>query len=229
MSTAEAAERLAEIVEAQSALIQKMVSALGQFEEFEKELHKINRMPRIISCNMQWKGQLRNGQKSRGVCWQKLAEEYKICTLHVSCHSQVKHMRIPMASALSRFPLQRLSTGYSHFIDGFPQIRQGFMGVNAFRHSRAGVSEYHLDGRFIGSCSVEHCGQRVAALMGRVVHVQPFYGVVKEAAEGFVVVTGADFSSRFPLHQHGQDFLVDGYFADPRQRLALLDVDVLLA
>lgn len=101
-----------------------------------------------------------------------------------------------MASALSRFPFQRLSTGYSHFIDGFPQIRQGFMGVNAFRHSRAGVSEYHLDGRFIGSCSVEHCGQRVAALMGRVVHVQLFYGVVKEAAEGFVVVTGAEFVNK---------------------------------
>lgn len=147
--------------------------------------------------------QFLNGQKSRGMWWQKLAEEYKICTLHVTCHSQVKHMRIPMASALSRFPFQRLSTGYSHFIDGFPQIRQGFMGVNAFRHSRAGVSEYHLDGRFIGSCSVEHCGQRVAALMGRVVYVQLFYGVVKEAAEGFVVVTGADFSSRFPLCQDG--------------------------
>lgn len=44
MSTAEAAERLAEIVEAQSALIKKMVSALGQFEEFEKELQKINRL-----------------------------------------------------------------------------------------------------------------------------------------------------------------------------------------
>ena len=150
-------------------------------------------------------------------------------TLHVTCHSQVKHMRIPMASALSRFPFQRLSTGYSHFIDGFPQIRQGFMGVNAFRHSRAGVSEYHLDGRFIGSCSVEHCGQRVAALMGRVVHGQLFYGVVKEAAEGFVVVTWADFSSRFPLCQDGQDFLVDGNFSDSSQRLALLDVDVLLA
>jgi len=48
------------------------------------------------------------------------------------------------------------------------------------------VSEYHLDGRFIGSCPVEHCGQRVAALMGRVVHVQLFYGVVKEAALFFL-------------------------------------------
>lgn len=103
------------------------------------------------------------------------------------------------------------------------------MGVNAFRHSCSGVAEYHLDGRFIGSCSVEHCGQRVAALMGRVVHVQLFHGMVKEAAEGFVVVTGADFSSRFPLCQDGQDFLVDGNFADSRQRLALLDVDILLA
>lgn len=82
-----------------------MVSALEQFEELEKELQKINRMPRIISCNMQWEGQLRNGQKSRGMWWQKLAEEYKICTLPATCHSQVKHMRIPMASALSRFPL----------------------------------------------------------------------------------------------------------------------------
>lgn len=44
MSTAEAAERLAEIVEAQSVLIRKMVSALGQFEEFEKELRRINRL-----------------------------------------------------------------------------------------------------------------------------------------------------------------------------------------
>lgn len=44
MSTAEAAERMAEIVEAQSVLIQKMVSALGQFEEFEKELRRINRL-----------------------------------------------------------------------------------------------------------------------------------------------------------------------------------------
>lgn len=71
------------------------------------------------------------------------------------------------------------------------------MGVNAFRHSCSGVAEYHLDGRFIGSCSVEHCGQRVAALMGRVVHVQLFYGVVKQAAEGFVVVTGADLGEKF--------------------------------
>lgn len=91
-----------------------------------------------------------------------------------------------MASALSRFQFQRLSTGYSHFIDGFPQIRQGFMDVNAFRHSRAGVSEYHLDGRFIGSCSVEHCDQRVVALIRRVVHVQLFCGVVKEAALFFL-------------------------------------------
>lgn len=158
-----------------------------------------------------------------------MAKEYKICTLPVTCHSQVKHMRIPMASALSRFPFQRLSTSQSHFVDGLFQIRQGFMGVNAFRHSRAGVSEYHLDGRFIGSCSVEHCGQRVAALMGRVVHVQLFHGMVKQAAEGFVVVTGADFSSRFPLCQDGQDFLVDGDFPNPRQRLAFLHVDVLLA
>ena len=109
-------------------------------------------------------------KSQEGVWWQKVAEEYKFCTLHVTCHSQetdgvtirdsitlhvtchsqVKHMRILMAPALSRFPFQRLSTGYSHFIDGFPQIRQGFMGVNAFRHSSAGVSEYHLDGRFIG-------------------------------------------------------------------------------
>lgn len=81
MSAAEAAERLEEIVEAQSELIRRIVSALGQSEEFEKELQKINRMPRIISCNMQWKGQLLNGQKSRGVCWQKLAKEYKFCTL----------------------------------------------------------------------------------------------------------------------------------------------------
>lgn len=103
------------------------------------------------------------------------------------------------------------------------------MRVNAFRHSCSGVAEYHLDGRFIGSCPVKHGGQRVAALMGRVVHVQLFHGMVKEASEGFVVVTWADFSARFPLHQHGQDFLVDGYFADSRQRLALLDVDVLLA
>lgn len=44
MSTAEAAERLAEIVEAQSALIRKMVNALGQFEEFEKELRSINKL-----------------------------------------------------------------------------------------------------------------------------------------------------------------------------------------
>lgn len=44
MSTSEAAERLAEIVEAQSELIRKMVSALGQFEEFEKELERISRL-----------------------------------------------------------------------------------------------------------------------------------------------------------------------------------------
>lgn len=158
-----------------------------------------------------------------------MAKEYKICTLDVTCHSQVKHMWTSTPPHFSAFPVNRLSTSQSHFADGLFQICQGFMRVNAFRHSRAGVSEYHLDGRFIGSCPVKHGGQRVAALMGRVVHVQLFYGVVKEVAEGFVVVTGADFSSRFPLCQDGQDFLVDGYFADSRQRLALLDVDVLLA
>lgn len=44
MSTPKAAERLAEIVEVQSALIRKMVSSLGQFEEFEKELERISRL-----------------------------------------------------------------------------------------------------------------------------------------------------------------------------------------
>ena len=44
MSTAEAAERLAEIVEAQSELIRRIVNALEQSEEFEKELKKINRL-----------------------------------------------------------------------------------------------------------------------------------------------------------------------------------------
>lgn len=44
MSTAEAAERLAEIVEAQSELIRRIVNALGQSEEFEKELKRINRL-----------------------------------------------------------------------------------------------------------------------------------------------------------------------------------------
>ena len=88
-----------------------------------------------------------------------------------------------MASALFRFPFQRLSTSHSHFIDGLLQIRQGFVGINAFRYPCAGVAEYHLDGRLIGSCPVEHGGQRVATLMGRVVHVQLFHGMVKEAAE----------------------------------------------
>ena len=67
--------------------------------------------------------QFLNGQKSRGMWWQKLAEEYKICTLHVTCHSQVKHMRIPMASALSRFPL--CQDGQDFLVDGdFPNPRQ---------------------------------------------------------------------------------------------------------
>ena len=43
-------------------------------------------IPWTASC------QFINGQKSSPPWWQKLAEEYKICTLHVTCHSQVKHM-----------------------------------------------------------------------------------------------------------------------------------------
>lgn len=44
ISTSEAAEELAKIVEAQSNLIEKLMNALGQFEEFDKELDRINRM-----------------------------------------------------------------------------------------------------------------------------------------------------------------------------------------
>lgn len=146
---------------------------------------------------------------------------------HMSLTSQA-HVDAHAAALLLLSP-NRLSTSQLHFVDGFLQICQGFMGVYAFRHSRSGVAEYHLDGRLIGSCPVKHGGQRVAALMGRVVHVQLFHGMVKEAAEGFVVVAGADSSFCFSLRQQGQDFLVDGDFPNPRQRLALLDVDILLA
>lgn len=158
-----------------------------------------------------------------------MAKEYKFCTLPVTCHSQVKHMWAPTPPHFFGYPLNRLSTSKSHFVNGLLQVCQGFMGVNAFRHSCSGVAEYHLDGRFIGSCPVKHGGQRVAALMGRVVHVQLFHGMVKETAEGFVVVTWADSSFCLSLRQQGQNFLVDGNFSDSRQRLALLDVDVLLA
>lgn len=44
MNSIEAAESLAEIVEAQSALIEKLIDALGQFEEFDQELKRINEM-----------------------------------------------------------------------------------------------------------------------------------------------------------------------------------------
>lgn len=43
-STEEAFEKLMEIIDLQSDLIKKLMSALGQFEEFEKELKRINRL-----------------------------------------------------------------------------------------------------------------------------------------------------------------------------------------
>ena len=130
-------------------------------------------------------------QKPSPPWWQKVAREYKICTLHVTCHSQVKHMWIPIASAPSHFQFQRLSTRHSHFIYCFPQIRQGFMRVNAFCHASSGMAEYHFHRRLVGSCPVKHGGQRVPALMRRVAHFHFFHGVVKEAPEGFVIPAGA--------------------------------------
>lgn len=70
------------------------------------------------------------------------------------------------------------------------------MGIYAFCHSRAGMAEYHFYRCLVGTCPVKHSGQRMPALMGRVVHVQLFHGMVKEAAEGFVVVTGAEFVNK---------------------------------
>lgn len=43
-STEEAFEKLMEIIDLQSDLIKKLMSALGQFEEFDKELQRIDRM-----------------------------------------------------------------------------------------------------------------------------------------------------------------------------------------
>ncbi len=48
ISITEAAERLAEIVEAQSRLIEKLIDAVGQFDEFENEVKKINEMKEDI-------------------------------------------------------------------------------------------------------------------------------------------------------------------------------------
>lgn len=136
-----------------------------------------------------------------------MAGEYKICTLHVTCHSQVKHMWIPIASAPSRFQFQRLSTRYSHFIYCLLQICQGFMGVNAFGHTRAGMAEYHFHRRLVGTCPVKHGGQRVPALMRRVMHSQRFHGVVKESPEGFVIPAGAYSPFCLSLCQEWQDLL----------------------
>ncbi len=69
----------------------------------------------------------------------------------------------------------------------------------------------------------------MATLVGRVVHFHFFHGVVKEAAEGFVIPAWAYNPFRLPLHENGKNFLVDGNFSYPRQCFAFLDVDVLLA
>lgn len=103
------------------------------------------------------------------------------------------------------------------------------MGVNAFGHTRAGVAENHLDGCLVGTCPVKHGGQRVPALMGRVVHFHFFHGVVKEAAEGFIIPAGAYSPFCLSLCQDWQDFLVYWNFSYPRQCFAFLDVDILLA
>lgn len=44
MRTQEALEELIEIIDAQTALIDKLIKALGQFEEFDEELKRINRL-----------------------------------------------------------------------------------------------------------------------------------------------------------------------------------------
>lgn len=44
ITTYEAVEMLYEITSLQADLIQKLMAALGQFEEFEEELQKINRL-----------------------------------------------------------------------------------------------------------------------------------------------------------------------------------------
>ena len=43
-STEEALGELMKIIDLQSELIKKLMNALGQFEEFEKELRRINRL-----------------------------------------------------------------------------------------------------------------------------------------------------------------------------------------
>lgn len=44
ISIQEAAEKLAEIVDAQSELISRLIDALGQFDEFNQELERIKEM-----------------------------------------------------------------------------------------------------------------------------------------------------------------------------------------
>ena len=124
------------------------------------------------------------------------------------------------------FLKNRLITRYLHFVDGFSQVCQGLMRINALSNAGSSVPEYHFHRRLISACPVEHSSQCVPAFVRRVMHPKHFHGMVKEPAKCIVLFARADFSLCFSFGKDRQDFIMDGDFTHSCQSLTLFYIDI---
>ncbi|AXB81792.1 hypothetical protein ACT01_05855 [Megasphaera hexanoica] len=93
------------------------------------------------------------------------------------------------------------------------------MRVDGLRDASPGVTQYHLDAHVINPGRVEHAGQRVAALVGRVVHADGLHGAIPEPPERIIRSTWAYLPGCLPFFQQADYPLADGDFPHPGGRL----------
>ena len=75
-------------------------------------------------------------------------------------------------------------------IDGFLQLLNGFVGVDAFANISGLVSHYHVDADFVGSVYLGAEG--VAAVMGLVIHAEGFKLFNPSFSESIRVLVGEE-------------------------------------
>lgn len=89
------------------------------------------------------------------------------------------------------------------------------MRVDGFCHASPGVTQYHFDAGVIDPGGVEQAGQRMTALVGRVLHSDGVHGFIPEPTEAVVGGAWADCPGCFTLREHVQDAMMDGDFTNP--------------
>lgn len=109
---------------------------------------RLHRCPKPDAIHHRYESCMAMGFHQRGSSYGSITMGCRLFVQFIAIFTSVKHVlstwKVTVECENILLVQYELHSHYSHFVDGFSQVGQGFMRINAFCHTGPGMSKYHL-------------------------------------------------------------------------------------